>query len=217
MRHAEVAYFDARGRPVAPGQVLLTAEGEEQARAAAATLAGVEFDRVLTSGLQRTVDTARIVAPGVKPEEWLELREIEPGRLREIRDEDLEATFAGAFRGAIPPETRFLGGETIGSLFDRVIPALDRLLEDPAWDAVLAVLHSGVNRAILSYAVTGERRFFGGFEQAPTCINIVDIGDDWIVRSVNHTPYDPVHARGRGMTMEELYELYLPYRKARET
>jgi probable phosphoglycerate mutase len=217
MRHAEVAYFDADGRPVAPGQVLLTPEGEEQARAASEALAGVQFDRVLTSGLRRTVDTARIVAPAVEPEEWPELRELEPGKLREISDDDLETTFAGAFRGAIPPETPFLGGETIGSLFDRVIPALERLLDDPAWDAVLAVLHSGVNRAILSYALTGERRFFGGFEQAPACVNIVDIGDDWIVRAVNHTPYDPVHARGRRTTMEELYELYLPYRKARRT
>ena len=48
-------------------------------------------------------------------------------------------------------------------------------------------------------------------------LNIVDIGDDWIVRAVNHTPYDPVHARGRGTTMEELYQLYLPYRKAKRT
>ena len=40
----------------------------------------------------------------------------------------------------------------------------------------LAVLHGGVNRAILSYALTGEPRFFGGFEQAPGCINVLDVG-----------------------------------------
>jgi probable phosphoglycerate mutase len=215
MRHAEVAYFDAEGRPVPVKDVPLTAEGQEQARAAADALAGVRFDRVLTSGLRRTVETARIVAPDVEPEEWPDLRELQGGRLTEIPDEELEAAFTSAFTGAVPLETRFLGGETVGSLLDRVVPALERLVADATWDTVLAVLHGGVNRAILSRALTGERRFLGGFEQAPACINIVDVGRDWIVRAVNHTPYDPVHGRGRGTTMEALYDLYLPYRKAK--
>ena len=55
-----------------------------------------------------------------------------------------------AFRGVVPNEKRFLGGETIGELFDRVLPALDRLVADTTWDTVLLVLHGAVNRAILS-------------------------------------------------------------------
>ena len=82
-----------------------------------------------------------------------------------------------AFRGVVPNEKRFLGGETIGELFDRVLPALDRLLADESWDTVLAVLHGAVNRAILSYALTGERMFLGHFEQAPGCVNVLDIGE----------------------------------------
>jgi broad specificity phosphatase PhoE len=62
MRHARVAYFE-EGRPVQPDTVLLTEEGREQARAAAAVLEGIRFDRVITSGLPRTLETARIVAP----------------------------------------------------------------------------------------------------------------------------------------------------------
>ena len=54
------------------------------------------------------------------------------------------------FRGVVPNDRRFLGGETFGELFDRVLPALDRLLADDSWDTVLAVLHGAVNRAILS-------------------------------------------------------------------
>jgi broad specificity phosphatase PhoE len=86
-----------------------------------------------------------------------------------------------------------------------VLPAVDRLLADPEWDVVLLVLHGGVNRAILSQALTGERVLLGNLEQSPACINVVDVGEDWVVRGVNHTPYDPIHESGRLRTMEELW------------
>lgn len=209
LRHAAVSYFDD-GRPVRPDDVPLTAEGVEQARAAAEALAGVPFDRALTSGLPRTEETARIVAPGLAAEAWPDLRELEGGRLGDIPEDELERAFVHAFHGVVPEEARFLGGETIGSLFDRVLPALDRLLADDGWDVVLAVLHGGVNRAIVSYALTGRREFLGGFEQAPACINVLDVDQarSWIVRAVNVAPYDPVHLRGRLTTMEELWSQF---------
>jgi len=208
MRHADVAYFDERGQPVRPDEVALTPVGREQAGAAASALGGIAFDRVITSGLPRTVETARLVAPGTDPEHWPELRELEPGPLRAIPGDELEEAFVGCFRGVVPEETRFLGGESIASLLDRVLPALERLLADRSWDVVLAVLHGGVNRAILSHALTGGRTFIGGLEQAPACINVIDVGDDWIVRAVNIAPYDLVHASSRLTTMERLFAQY---------
>ena len=204
MRHAAVAYF-VNGRPVRPDTVSLTPAGLEQARAAAAALAGVQLDRVLTSGLRRTLETAAIVAPGAEPESWPDLRELESGRLADFAEDELERAFLTAFKDIVPEEARFLGGETIGSLYDRVLPALERLLADPAWDAVLAVLHGGVNRAILSHALTGGRTFLGNLEQTPACINVLDVGEDWVVRAVNVTPYDLAHRGGRATTMEELW------------
>ena len=204
MRHAQVSYFE-NGRPLRPDLVPLTDVGREQARAAAELLAGIEFDRVLTSGLPRTVETARIVAPAAEPEVWPDLREIESGRLGDVPEDELEAAFVGAWRDVVPEDTPFLGGETIRSLLDRVLPAVDRLLADPGWDVVLAVLHGGVNRAIISHALTGERVLLGNLEQSPACVNVLDVGADWVVRAVNHTPYDPVHVSSRLRTMEELW------------
>jgi broad specificity phosphatase PhoE len=205
MRHGAVSYFE-NGQPVQPHAVPLTKDGRVQAQAAAELFAGVTFDRVVTSGLPRTVETARAVAPGIEPESWPDLREIESGRLADLPDP--EAAFQRAFRGVVPEDTVFLGGETIGALLDRVLPALSEILADDSWDTMLAVLHGAVNRAILSYALTGQRMFLGGFEQAPGCINVLDVGDDWIVRAVNVTPYDLIHARGRLTTMEELWQQY---------
>jgi len=45
-------------------------------------------------------------------------------------------------RGPVPPETRFLNGETIGELIGRVLPSIQRLLADDDWDTVLVVLHA---------------------------------------------------------------------------
>ena len=204
MRHAQVAYFE-NGEPLRPDLVPLTAEGRRQAAAAASFLEGIAFDRVITSGLPRTLETAGIVAASAEPESWPELREIEAGRLADVPEEQLERTFIEAWRDVVPEEARFLGGETIGSLLDRVLPAVERLLADDEWDVVLAVLHGGVNRAIISHALTGERAMLGNLEQSPGCVNILDVGDDWIVRAVNVSPTDPTHLGGRLRTMEELW------------
>lgn len=210
MRHGEVSYFQADGRPVDPANVPLNEEGIAQANAVADALRGIELDRVVTSGLPRTLETAAIVAPEAEAESWPELRELQGGRLSEIPPDLLEHEFVNAFRGVIPNDARFLRGESIGEFFDRVLPALDRLVADDAWNTALAVLHGAVNRAILSYALTGERMFLGPFEQAPACINVLDLGDDghWIVRAVNVAPYDILHLTHRQTTMERYWEQY---------
>ena len=214
MRHAQVRYFEGLDAE----QVVLTEEGRRQAHTAAAALAPITFDRVVTSGLARTMETAAIVAPGIEAEARYELREIESGELRGVAPEAVHELMATAFRGVVPLDTRFLGGESIDALFERILPEVDALLADPAWDVLLLVLHGGVNRAILGHALTGARVFLGGFEQSPACINVIDVAADGssIVRAVNHTAYDPAHVEApRTTTMEHLWEEYTAARERR--
>lgn len=210
MRHGQVAYF-VDGRPLDPRSVPLTDQGRAQAEAARQLFADIAFDRVITSGLPRTVETAKLVAPDAEIEEWPELREIESGKLSEIPEDELESAFVNAWRDVVPEDTPFLGGETIRSLLDRVLPALERLRADAEWDTALLVLHGAVNRAILSYALTGGRLFLGNLEQAPGCINVLDAGErDWIVRAIGITPLDLAHRSNRLRTMEELWREFKP-------
>ena len=210
MRHAEVSYFGDDGSAVNPADVPLNEEGIAQAKAVAHALGGIEIDRIVTSGLPRTLETASIVAPGRDAESWPELREIQGGRLSEIPADALHHEFVHAFRGVIPNDARFLRGESIGELFDRVLPALDRIVASDDWHTALAVLHGGVNRAILSYALTGERMFLGHFEQAPACVNVLDLGEggEWIVRAVNVAAYDLLHLSHRQTTMERYWDQF---------
>jgi probable phosphoglycerate mutase len=211
MRHAAVRYFE--GLP--PEEVQLTDEGRRQAEAAQGALRDVHFDRVLTSGLPRTLTTAEIVAPDRRHEIHPDLRELESGEIRGLDPEEVQGMMTTAFRGVVPLDARFLGGETIASLLDRVLPEIDALLADESWDVVLLVLHGGVNRAILSRAITGQRTFLGGFEQTPGCINVLDVDADgaFVVRGVNFTAYDPAHVHApRLTTMEQLWGEYLDAR-----
>lgn len=224
MRHGAVEYFDARGHPYPPDDVPLTAAGVDQAQAMGTALAaaGVRIDRAVTSGLLRTRQTAQHVlaaAPTAVPvEHWPQLAEIRPGQLASIPVEQLGAAFVGAFAGPVARDTRFLQGESIGSLLDRTVPALQQLLAADDWDTALLVLHGGVNRGLLSWFLTGEAVFLGGLEQSTGCLNIIDVGDtpaDSVVRVVNFCPIEPLQTATRLSTMEHLLQKYLSLRAAR--
>ena len=217
MRHGSVTYFDESGKPFLPETVALNEHGRAQASAAGQAFAGhdVRFDRVIVSGLPRTVETARRVlaetGQDIAIDTWPDLEEIRGGRLSTIADADLRAAFTGAFEGMVSEDKRFLGGESVGELMDRIHPAITRLRADPEWDTVLLVLHGGVNCAILSLALTGQRMFLGGLAQTAGCINALDVGTDdadWVVRFVNYAPPAPLQGESRSTTMEALFEQY---------
>ncbi|BAO86783.1 histidine phosphatase family protein [Caballeronia cordobensis] len=222
MRHGDVTYFDDSGRAIDPESVPLNEQGREEASAAGREFAAqnVRFDRVIASGLPRTIETAQRVleATGqrIDIETWPEWQEIRGGKLRDLTVSDIERAFLSVFDGVVAEETRFLGGETIGELLDRALPAIARLREDRSWDTVLLVLHGGVNRALLSHAITaGGRAFFGHLSQATGCINALDVGDkpgDWVVHAINHSPPSPLHAGVRNTTMELLYAQFVRYK-----
>jgi len=221
MRHGSVTYFDAGGRPYPPDTVPLNEQGRAQATAAGRIFAqeNIRFDKVIVSGLPRTVETAtRVLAETgqqTELEHWPDFIEIRGGKLDSIADDALKEAFTGAFEGVVPEHKQFLGGETIGELMDRIHPAVKRLRADPAWDTVLMVLHGGVNRAILSYALTGQRLFLGNLAQTTGCINALDVGAhdaDWVARIVNFSPYAQLQKHTRATTMEAMFEQYRQFR-----
>ena len=217
MRHGSVDYFTADGTPVPPHTVPLNESGRAQADAAGALFAaaGVRFDRVLVSGLARTVETAQRVLAAAGQHMAIahdaRLEEIRPGRLDAIAPGQLRAAFTGVFSAAADVESlQFLGGETVGAMMDRCLPAFDEVLADPSWSCALLVLHGGINRALLGRALTGGRAFLGRLEQSPACVNVLDIGaTDVVVRGTNLAPTQWLHERERYTTMEKLLAQYL--------
>lgn len=221
MRHGNVTYFDADGTAYPPDEVPLNEKGRAQTTAAGKVFAGlgIQFDRVITSNLPRTIESAtRVLAETgqqIEIESWLEFQEVRGGVLEVIHDDDLEAAFTHAFTSMAAEDKKFLDGESVGELLDRIHPAIDKLRADPSWDTVLLVLHGGVNRAFLSYAITSQRIFLGNIEQAPGCINVLDVGErsnDWVIQTINYSPLLPLQTESRLSTMEEMLH---QYRKSR--
>lgn len=199
----------------------LTEEGRAQACSVGRALAHVSFQRVITSGMPRADETAALilaeqdVSHGVPERESRpELQELMPGNIAAIPDADLSDAYVGLFRPGAPRDGRFLGGESLGSMVDRVNACLDGLMADDNWDTVLLVLHGAVNRAIISRALTGRHEFFGHIEQSPGCINVLDHGPEWVVRAVNVTPYDVAQNGPRTTTVERLLQQCREARRA---
>jgi len=127
----------------------LTARGRQQAAAVADELAQVKFDRIVSSDLSRSRDTADVIAKRQgKP---LEI-------VRELREIDV-----GDRTGKSFDETRGLpnwndegfvswpGGETLDQVLARTLGAIDRLTRESPGKTILIVGHGGVNRILLSH------------------------------------------------------------------
>lgn len=214
MRHAEAAYIAPDGTRAPDSRVVaLTERGREEAKAMAALMAGVGFDRAVASGLRRTLETASIVLA----DRALEIEVI--GDLEEIRGGDPIARaklsppdYAYAMFQAAEPGQCFAAGEAFAKFTERVLPAYHRMAADPNWTTLLMVCHGGVNRAILTDITCGGLKAFGAFEQDSCCVNIIDVDtcrdagtvQRQILRGVNITTADPLKETRRLLTMEGL-------------
>ena len=214
MRHGEVSYFDADGRPRDPRSVPLTAWGRAQAASAAEAMRGVRFDRVACSGMPRTRETATLVCGDESIiEDWPELREIRAGRFREIPDDSLRAAITRPYDDAGEGGARFIGGEPFDEFRERVIRAWDALLADEAWEELLIVAHDAVNRVILGEVSGAGLQGMAAFEQDLACLNLIDVqGERRYLRAVNLTPWDWAKQSCRMTSMEPVYLGYLPAR-----
>lgn len=218
MRHGEVSYFDAAGRPLDPRHVALTAAGRTQAEAAAELLAGISFDLAICSGLARTEETGRIVLGSRE----LSLRhdprfkEVKAGRLAAVPAARREQVIGYAYDGADEPEASFMGGERWSDLQARVLAAWDELFADDSWLTLLLVAHDAVNRVLLSHITGAGLAGLKAFEQDPACVNIIEVDVDSrcvrraFLRAVNLAPYDPARPTGHLTVMEKVFRLYRP-------
>jgi probable phosphoglycerate mutase len=221
MRHGEVSYFAGDAPALRARDAELNDAGRAQATAAGALLADVPIDRVVTSSLPRTIETARLALGNraLEIQQHPELIEIMPGQLSEIPAEQIVDTVTKAFSHGISPEARFLAGETFGSLIERVLGCWQKIVADPTWQTLLLVAHGGVNRVLLTHALGSGLAGFGALEQDPACINIVDVEPDGrlLVRLVNFTPYNALKSGLELTTMERLFVEFLESRRPPST
>lgn len=136
IRHGETEWSKT-GQHTGREDLPLTERGEDEARQAAALLAGVEFDGVVVSPLQRASRTAEITGHLAQARLDPLVQEWDYGRLNGRTFEDIRKEFPGwsIWRGPVP------GGETIEEVAERADVVLDRLLGEGGTIAIFSHGH----------------------------------------------------------------------------
>jgi alpha-ribazole phosphatase len=163
-RHGELV-TSSEWRFVGHMDVALNTTGIRQFEVLAERLRDEQIEAVYSSDLQRTVQSARIVAEcfGLTPVARSELRE-------SFEDEFLK-------RMCDVARYRIMGGESFEDVSTRVIPCLDACLDAHRGRNILIVAHGGVNRVILCHALGLPLDAIVRIEQAYACLNIIDFYD----------------------------------------
>jgi broad specificity phosphatase PhoE len=131
--------------------VALSDAGRAQMRRVGAALSGEVFDAVYTSTLQRTVASARVIAPAQVPEAVPGFDEIHFGRWEGLTREEIEARDPELFhqwRNA-SGDFAYPEGDRVSSFRARVAAAWRELL-GRAPERVLVVAHRGVISSVLA-------------------------------------------------------------------
>ncbi len=167
--------------------VYLSDEGRAQVEHLAIRLADDDIAAVYASPLDRTLDTARVIA---KPHQLDAvprdgLREISHGHWEGMSRKEVEAQFTEEYRAWESDPFTFapMGGESGISVLARALPVIREIVVSHRDKNVIVVSHKATIRLILSSLLGfDERGYRDRLDQAPACLNILDFKD-------------PVHAR----------------------
>ncbi len=161
----------------------LSHAGRDQARRAAAALAGEPIRAVFASPLQRSRETAAIIAEphGLPVGVLREIIEVDVGRWEAMTWDAVMEQYPDAYRRFMsdPGVFPYFGGESYGDVARRVIPALEGLLRRQS-GCIVAVGHNVVNRVFLAHVLGIELRRARTLRQTNCGINVVRRKNDEI-------------------------------------
>ncbi len=178
VRHGATV-LTAEDRFAGATNVQLSDEGRDQARRLASRLSGEEITAVYASPMDRTMETASILAgPHSLPIIARDgLREISHGRWEQLTRAEVEAKFPA--EAAAWEEDPFTfapdGGESGLEVTARSLPVLMDIVRTHPQGKVLIVSHKATIRLLLSSLLGFDpRRYRDNLDQNPAALNIVD-------------------------------------------
>jgi probable phosphomutase (TIGR03848 family) len=194
VRHATTEATGKRLGGWTPG-VHLDDAGVAQAERTAAHLADLPVAAVYASPLERTQDTARIVARphGLRVRTRQALGEVDYGEWTDRPLGTLRRTKLWQVVQHTPSRASFPGGESIRGAQTRAVTAVETLADEHPDDVVVAVSHADVIKAVLAHYLGMHLDVFQRLVISPASVSVVALpaGGPPAVLGVNDTAGPP--------------------------
>jgi broad specificity phosphatase PhoE len=181
IRHGVTAWHDEKKLLGKQRDLPLSQTGLRQAELAAARLAGVAIGEVISSPMQRAMQTAQLIG---------QMFEIDVARDPRLTDLDvgdwagrplseIERTPEYATFIANPAVERIPGGERLEDARRRAVGAIEQALQDsPSGDAIAIVTHASVIRLLLAHYLGSPLGNYHRITVMPGSASILRFSDD---------------------------------------
>jgi broad specificity phosphatase PhoE len=180
VRHG-VTDWHAEKRILGQRDLGLSVTGRQQADATAAALAEVPLAEVLSSPLQRALETAqRIAEPrGIQVARDKRLTDFAVGRWEGMTTTEIAAT-PEFQRFLVDPENEGIpGGEKLSQVHERAVRAVEQALADtPSGEGVAVVSHASVVRVLLAHYLGSPPANYHRLRVAPGSVSVLEFDGD---------------------------------------
>ena len=180
IRHGVTAWH-AEGRVLGQRDIPMSDAGVAQAEEAAAAVRGVKMSEVLSSPLQRAIQTAEIIgqAAGIEVARDPRLIDFQLGKWTGMTYDDVAKNEEYQRFVQQPDAERIPGGESLEDVRRRAVSAVDQALADNATgDALAIVTHAGIIRVLITHYMGSHPANYHRVRVSPGSISILGFSDD---------------------------------------
>lgn len=180
IRHGVTAWH-AEKRVLGQRDIPLSQEGRQQAESAAKMLAPVKIGEVLSSPLQRALQTAEIIGrhAGIEIARDPRLIDFKLGKWTGMTYDEVAANPEYQRFLAHPESEQIPGGESLEDIRRRSVAAVEQALRDtPTGDAVAIVTHAGIIRVLLTHYMGSPPANYHRVRVSPGSVSILSFADD---------------------------------------
>jgi broad specificity phosphatase PhoE len=180
IRHG-VTSWHSEGRVLGQRDVPLSDEGRTQADDVAKRLSGVKLSELLSSPLQRALQTAEIIGETHKLDVARDPRlvDFQLGKWTGMTYAEVSAN-AEYQKFLLQPESeRIPGGESLEDIRRRAVAGVEQALRDnPTGDAIAIVTHAGIIRVLLTHYMGSPPANYHRVRVSPGSLTILSFADD---------------------------------------
>ena len=159
--------------------VHLTEEGVQQAEATAEQLSGVEFSAIYSSPIDRTRETAEIIAARHELEVSITrgIGEVQYGKWTNKPMKSLAKTKLWGTLQRWPSSVRFPEGESLREVQTRSVAEIERLREKHPKETICCVSHADTIKLVIAHYMGIHIDLFQRIFIGPASVSVVHIGE----------------------------------------